>query len=213
MSHSNNILRGDTPLEEQRSGWRWFRRPASRTGRVFHFVLLAIFLLSMFAWGSIALWTPPVGWVWHIFRGNSIAFEGHRIKVPWDMCVFRGDERDVMIIRQGPEHPLFSSPWAVLTFGRIPGPARDLTKGYDVTARLHSLPLPGYGRPSLHEFPAAKGVVVCWDSTAADLSGELIDCRFDGDTLYLMFMGSPHYSDYVYSVVSELSTAPAKSGR
>src|ERR1700752_4132540 len=111
-------------------------------------LLAGMIVVAILIYVSTNIWTAPMGWAWHLFRGNSVSFSGYRINVPRDM-------------------------WA-----RSSGPATDMSRNYDKIAQANEQLTLGLHPKGIRKIAGAKGTVYCWESANSDVSELYISCWF-----------------------------------
>jgi len=179
--------------------------------RVLCLSLVAVLYLSVALLYSMTFWTAPLGIAWHLFHGTYTTFEGHRIRVPWDMWALHLDAGGLVIVRKVPKYPLLRSPAGIIGIGRGRGPATDMSKYYDRIARVNEHVPSGYRLQGRRQMSAARGTVYCWELASVDSSYLSIDCWFDKDTLGATYQGSSVYRDKFYAMVASVSGAELAS--
>jgi hypothetical protein len=178
--------------------------PTASGSRRFARGLLAVALIfAALVWISFDVWTAPIGLAWHIFHGDSVSFDGRKVRVPWDMRAFQPDDRSVMLIREEPRYAFLRQPYGAILVVRHAGPATDLSKNYDRIAHANEQ-TKGYRFLDLRRLPGVKGTVSCWESAKLDAPYTSISCYFDKDTLGAAYGGSPEYSDRFYRMLTTI---------
>ena len=168
-------------------------------------LLAGMIVVAILIYVSTNIWTAPMGWAWHLFRGNSVSFSGYRINVPRDMWARRSGSESVTILRQAPKYNLSHALSGTLVFTRSPGPATDMSRNYDKIAQANEQLTLGLHPKGIRKIAGAKGTVYCWESANSDVSELYISCWFDKDTLAASYAGTPNYRDDFYRAVSVLA--------
>lgn len=183
----------------------------SLKGRIARLLLAAALLFGALVWASSNVWTASAGLVWHLFHGTYVSFEGHKIRVPWDMLVPLSGDRALMIIREAPKYSLLHSPSATILIQRGARQPADMSKDYDRIARTNEQPPDGYRFQGVRQVSSPKGTIYCWELARLDAPYLSISCWFDKDTLAASFGGSPVYRERFYRVLAAVSAAPPRA--
>src|SRR5262249_34065820 len=150
------------------------------------------------------VWTPGFALLWHLEYRGAAAFDGHDVRVPWDMWAYHPDEMSLAIIREAPKVSFVHFPSALMVISRGRGRPTDMARDYDEIARANQRVPAGYRQNGTRQFPTAKGSGYCWELMQDDGKAISVSCWFDKETLGASYGGSPVYREAFYKVLAAI---------
>jgi len=174
-----------------------------RASRVLCLGVLVVGLCGLF---TLLAWTAGFGLGWHAIHGGSVSFEGHRIRVPWDMMAFHSsDGGAIRLVRWAAPYPIFRSPAGMIFISRQAAASLGKRGSFDHLASVLGEPPRGYRLRAIRKLPAATGTVTCWEHVSSDSSSFSIECLSDGAALRASLLGSRAYYQGFYSALSDVT--------